>query len=124
MRGKVYLANLRNYKDCKTEINFLIANSNKGMHGNLIHVPILAPSNELLSDILNSETEETRQANLDKFKIYKSRPAVRAMLFDMRQLLDLGKNICLICYCEETARCHRRIVGNWFADLGYEVIFD
>lgn len=124
MKGKVYLANLRNYKEYSCKLNFMITLSNKAIHGNLVHVPGLGPTATLFNEIKSSESEEIRKINMYKFKAYKDRPSVKALMFDMRQLLDMGNDICLICFCEDVNRCHRNIVGNWFGTLGYDVIYN
>lgn len=123
MKGKVYLANLRNYREFHCDVNFMITLSNRGLHGNLIHVPNLGPSATLFQDLKSSETEEERNMHMQRFKAYKNRPVVKAIIFDMRRLLDMGKDICLICFCEDVTRCHRSIVGSWFEELGYVVFY-
>ncbi|GAA0101563.1 hypothetical protein UT300012_22780 [Paraclostridium bifermentans] len=125
-KGKVYLASIREYKECNCRANFLITVSRKGVHGTLVPFDKLAPSSILFEEILiakeNKDEEHLRKC-LDKFRGYRPRPGVQAGIHLIKQLLDLGQNVALVCYCSDVELCHRKIVGDWFSDLEYEVVY-
>lgn len=125
-RGKVYITSIRNYQTCNCRANYLITVSKKGLHGSLVPFDRLAPSPVLFNEMLDAKKSGDKEAferGLEKFKSSKVRPGVQAGIQILRELLDLGQDITLSCYCENLDECHRKIVGEWFEELGYEVIY-
>ena len=125
-RGKVFITTIRNYQSCNCRANFLITVSKKGLHGTLVPFDRLAPSSVLFEEMMKAKKdndEEKFQEGLSKFRSYKLRPGVQAGIQVLRELLDLGQSITLSCYCEDLDKCHRKIVGEWFEELGYEVVY-
>lgn len=45
-------------------------------------------------------------------------------LYHIKELLDSGKDVEILCFCRSYKRCHRRIVGDMFKKFKYDVIFN
>ncbi len=41
----------------------------------------------------------------------------------IQQRLDEGKDVALACYCEQVQYCHRKLVGDYFKNKDYEVVY-
>ena len=125
-KGKVFITTIRNYQSCNCRANFLITVSKRGLHGTLVPFDRLAPSPLLFEEMMKAKKnndEDSFQRGLQKFRGYRLRPGVQAGIQILRELLDLGQDITLSCYCEDLDKCHRKIVGEWFEQLEYEVVY-
>lgn len=107
-----------------------------------IHVPQLAPSEKLFNDAIykwkklkftKKEKEEMIKGNThtwwDLFeqrfiKESNERIDFKRAYKRLREHLDSGKNIILVCYCDNVKHCHRSIEGEMLVRDGYKVIFE
>lgn len=55
------------------------------------------------------------------YEMNNSKPFIRAYN-RLKEHLDAGKDIILICYCEDCRRCHRRLIADKLKEDGYDVI--
>ncbi|NGS95794.1 DUF488 domain-containing protein [Clostridium perfringens] len=80
----------------------------------------LAPSEGLLNAYKNDliSQDDFRNKFLDELDNVKSANT----LFLIQSLLDMGVNICLLCYESNNDFCHRRIVAEIFDEAGYKII--
>lgn len=81
----------------------------------------LAPSNDLLYAFKKENIDwETYYVRYKREVIYN--PTVVDALNTIYNHLKLGEDIALICYCTDDRYCHRGILGEYYKDLGIEVI--
>jgi uncharacterized protein YeaO (DUF488 family) len=80
----------------------------------------LAPSEGLLKAYKNGliSQDDFRNKFLDELDNIKSANT----LFLIQSLLDMGVNICLLCYESNNDFCHRHIVAEIFDEAGYKII--
>lgn len=111
----------------------------KGVHVGFLHVPQLAPSQSLFSKTNNvwkkfkmSQDDAKYLRNIksnDWFDLYKrdylyqikNDKEMQRYIARVMQRLDEGKNIMMVCYCEDYHRCHRSILGEYIREKGYNV---
>ena len=86
---------------------------------NIHHVPDASPSFGLLSDIKQHRIEWREYVK--RFRKEMTYAPFQAVL-DKIEKHYWDKDIILICYCANEKNCHRRIVGNYFLEMGYEVV--
>lgn len=145
-KGHIQLCSLSkygNYKDNYTKRLFIVRNPMKINASNygMIHVPELSPSPELYKKYItrwkyNSFTNE-EQLKLDRlglgatwWSLYyeefieqMDKEEMQINLNRIIELLEQGTDILLICFCGDLEHCHRKILGQYFASLGYRVNF-
>jgi Uncharacterized conserved protein len=146
MKGYVQLAckdRAGEYNLDKFDIKLQIVLSIKqGLKTGFIHVPHLAPSEGLYSVTMykwkklkftKEEKERMRVGETGTWwDLYKERFIKEANESDkfkraykrLKEHLDSGRNIILICYCDDVTRCHRSIIGEMLVNDGYNVIFE
>lgn len=114
--------------------------TNQGIKVDFLHTPQLAPSPELFAKTMNvwkkfkfSDEDLNYLKSIhsnDWFDLYR-RDYLKQIEtdYDMQRYikrvckrLDEGKNIIMCCYCKNIDKCHRKILGEYFRQLGYEVI--
>lgn len=119
----------------------IVLSIKKGLRTGFVHVPHLAPSKKLYNDAmyrwkkLKFTKEEKEKLSKGKtgtwWDLYEKRFVIEAKTRAdfkiaykrLKEHLDNGNNIILICYCEDGYRCHRSIVGNLLENDGYLVIY-
>ncbi len=137
-----YLSNLRKL-DLKNEIVLFIVRKNLGIENqDLIHVPELSPSLELFEKVKRWKKEDFRENEFNFLKktgeypdwwpLYeiafekeiRERKDMKKYLKAVEKRLKEGKDVYLVCFCKSVEKCHRGILGKYFAEKGYEVIFE
>lgn len=142
MKGHVQLCSLsqyKNYKDNYTKKLFIVRSPGKvnAEQYGMVHVPELAPSPELFKTYqtrwkYNKFTEEEKKIITpagDWFYLYTveyikqmyNDPDMKMCIDRIQELLDEGTNVLLVCFCGSYENCHRSILGDYYAQLGYEV---
>lgn len=120
----------------------IVLSIKKGLRTGFIHVPQLAPS-EKLYNVTMYKWKKLKFTKKEKeimsvgetgtwWDLYKERFIKEANELNnfkraykrLREHLDSGRNIILICYCDDVLRCHRSIVGDMLVMEGYEVFFN
>jgi uncharacterized protein YeaO (DUF488 family) len=122
-KSKIYLSSLSKSKNLPDNvIKLFIARQpikNMGKY-DLKHVTELAPSKELLYDYKGDKI--TWKEYVDLYREEMRSINARKMLNKIIDYLDMCNDIALICYCGSSSNCHRNIVGNYFKEIGKEVI--
>lgn len=146
MRGYVQLASfndLDNYNLDKFKIKLqIVLSTKKGIKIDFIHVPHLAPSSNLYRNTmykwkkLKFSQEEKEKMSKGKtgtwFDLYeekfiedsKVRNDFKRAYNRLKEHLEEGRNIILVCYCEDVYKCHRRIIGDMLVKDGYDVKYE
>jgi uncharacterized protein YeaO (DUF488 family) len=74
-----------------------------------VWLPNLAPSEALLKDALNAQTDHHWKAFARKYRAEMKHPDV-ARLLDTFAALSHQSNFSVGCYCEDEGRCHRSLL--------------
>jgi uncharacterized protein YeaO (DUF488 family) len=86
----------------------------------VIWTPDLAPSLSLFSAYRTKKIiswPEYERRFREELESQKKKEKMRELWSKLKQ----GKNICLVCFCPKSDRCHRRIVGEYLAKYGAKV---
>lgn len=112
-----------NFENNKSRNNFLIVRNKKFNVKGAIWFPELSPSMELyLRTLENKKTDNNWfEGYKESFIEEMNKPIFQANLLVIRDLLDKGQTVTLICYCQDYTKCHRFIIAEYFKLLGYEV---
>lgn len=143
-KGHIQLCSLSKYKDFKdnyTKKLFIVRNPMKvncELYG-MVHVPELAPSPELYKKYITrwkynefTQEEENRLKDFgpgatwwslyyEQFIAQMHEDYMQVNLARIIELLNQGVDILLVCFCGNLEHCHRKILGDYYASLGYEV---
>ena len=84
-----------------------------------VWLPLLAPSQELVTLALRSTDERSWKAFERKYLAEMNKPDPSRVL-DLLAALSRQTNFSLGCYCEDEARCHRSILKKLLAERGAE----
>lgn len=121
MKGKVYttyFANVKNVPDGVHKI-FVARHRPKGEIQDVIYIPDLAPSRELLWRYKNKEIEFSKFAELYLKELWE--PNSQVLINKIRNnFLNDGKDVCFICYEKDFKECHRFLLASEFIKQGYE----
>ena len=83
-----------------------------------VWLPDLAPSQELVSEIMHSAGDEKAWRAFErKYRIEMKRPEA-ARLLDLLAALSQQTNFSVGCYCEREQRCHRSILRALLVERG------
>ena len=82
-----------------------------------VWLPILAPSQALLTSALRIETDRQWQAFVKRYRIEMGKPDASRVL-DLLAALSHGTNLAVGCYCENESRCHRSVLRQLLVDKG------
>jgi uncharacterized protein YeaO (DUF488 family) len=82
-----------------------------------IWLPILAPSQELVSFALRSEDARSWKVFERKFRAEMNHPDASRTL-DLLAALSHQTNLSLGCYCEDEGRCHRSVLRRLLTERG------
>mgnify|MGYP001248594206 CR=1 FL=1 len=122
--GKIILCGIDSL-DVTANIKLFIARVKPKSIAGWIHVPQLAPSAKLFNQYIMWRRQGLWPG---KWKTYEEQflAEIKAMgnyLARIQQHLDEGKDVALACYCKQVQYCHRKLVGDYFKDKGYEVVY-
>ena len=84
-----------------------------------VWLPILAPSQELVTFAQRSQNERSWKTFKHKFRAEMSKPDA-ARLLDLLAAFSRQTNFSLGCYCENEERCHRSILKELLGERGAE----
>ena len=82
-----------------------------------VWLPILSPSQKLVSFALSSQDERSWKSFERKFRAEMNAPDA-ARLLDFLAALSHQTNFSLGCYCEDESNCHRSILRQLLASRG------
>ena len=85
-----------------------------------VWLPILAPSQELVSFALASQDERSWKTFERKYRAEMNQPDA-ARTLDLLAALSHQTNLSVGCYCEHEERCHRSVLRDLLAERGAEV---
>lgn len=115
--------NVNDFKNYKSDYNFIITRRLLYKVGGAVHFPSLSPSEELF--ITTLEDKKTNDNWYDRYEksFIKELNSDEFMshIYMICELLDEGFDVTLMCYCKELSKCHRRLVAEKFRELGYSV---
>lgn len=112
------LSKLRNHK---SSINFLAVRYQLNEVNGVVHLPQLSPSPTLFSILKGCKTVEEFNNNRTKFRKEMETCESRAAIQAVMELLDLGQDITITCYCGNHELCHTKFLAEIFEEAGYEV---
>lgn len=119
----------------------IVLSIKKGLLRGFTHVPHLAPSEDLYNIAMykwkklkfkKEEKEKMARGETGTWwDLYKerfisetkTRVDFRRAYKRLKQCLDNGDNVILVCFCENLQRCHRSIVGHMLEEDGYKVVY-
>lgn len=137
MKGAVYLsyyANADKIENChKVAISRWLPRSikkcskiydskEKGMY---VHLPELSPSENLLRSYKNEEINIDTMLSLFDKEIKGSilmNPYVDSLIKSLNAFINQGNNVAFVCYEKDSNLCHRKIIGEIFKEMGYNII--
>jgi uncharacterized protein YeaO (DUF488 family) len=82
-----------------------------------VWLPLLSPSQELVSFALKSDTEKSWNRFRRKFRVEMKQPDATRLL-DLLAALSHQTNFSLGCYCENEKRCHRSVLKELLKERG------
>ena len=85
-----------------------------------VWLPILAPSQDLVSFAQQSRDERSWKTFTRKYRAEMKQPAA-ARVLDLLAALSRHANFSVGCYCEDERRCHRSILRELLAERGAEL---
>lgn len=83
-----------------------------------VWLPDLAPSQELVSEIMHSGGDEKAWRRFEKKYRAEMKQPERARLLDLLAALSQQTNFAVGCYCEHEDRCHRSILRALLEERG------
>jgi uncharacterized protein YeaO (DUF488 family) len=84
-----------------------------------VWLPILSPSQELVSFALQAKDERSWKAFERRFRAEMNKPDP-ARVLDLLAALSHQTNFSVGCYCENEERCHRSVLRKLLAERGAE----
>jgi uncharacterized protein YeaO (DUF488 family) len=85
-----------------------------------VWLPLLAPSQELVTFALASHDERSWKTFEKKYRAEMNKPDA-ARLLDLLAALSHQTNFSVGCYCEKEDRCHRSLLRELLAECGAEI---
>jgi uncharacterized protein YeaO (DUF488 family) len=124
--GKLFTSNPRGLKNLTVEAEIWQITRGKTIIPNTVLVRGLAPSKELFAKFLGKWKqldpkmwwEEYEELFLSELKTEEKKSMLRVLYSSIKS----GKNVVLLCFCKDARFCHRRLVGQFMAEHGTEVI--
>lgn len=122
-KGKVYLCCLGRLKSVPKENNhfFLVTRGKRSIKG-VRQTCELAPSYGLFNHYNKHWKNKPHHEWWPQYNQWYLNELNKNFLNKLKEGLDQGKNITLICFCGDTEKCHRRILGEFFAKQNYETL--
>ncbi|MEW4368935.1 DUF488 family protein, N3 subclade [Paenibacillus kandeliae] len=122
--GKLYTSNLPGLKKLNTDADRLLITRAGAEISNVEVVRALSPSADLFHTIWNKRKELTDNSWWPEYeRRFKQELTSEEKLHALRDVykrLLRGQNVVLICFCKDHRYCHRRLVGQFFAQYGVE----
>jgi uncharacterized protein YeaO (DUF488 family) len=122
--GRIILCSIKNLAAADVKI-FAARVKPTGLPQGWIHVPQLAPSAELFSKYVAWRHKNMWPGMWAAYKkqfVTEMRNMTR-YLTRIEEHLQAGRDVAIACYCHDVKHCHRGILGEYFAGLGYQVIW-
>lgn len=85
-----------------------------------VWLPILAPSQELVSFALASQDERSWKTFVRKYRAEMNDPDA-ARTLDLLAALSHQTNVSVGCYCENEERCHRSVLRELLVERGADI---
>jgi uncharacterized protein YeaO (DUF488 family) len=85
-----------------------------------VWLPLLSPSQELVSFALGAPDERAWKTFQRKFRAEMKQPEASRVL-DVLAALSHQTNFAIGCYCENEQRCHRSVLKELLAERGAEI---
>jgi len=85
-----------------------------------VWLPVLSPSQELVTFALQSRDEKSWKAFARRFRAELNQPDA-ARVLDLLAALSHQTSFSVGCYCENEQRCHRSILRQVLAERGAEI---
>ena len=85
-----------------------------------VWLPELAPSEELVKQALQAESDKEWKAFARRYRAEMKRPEA-ARLLGLLAALSRRTDLAVGCYCEDEARCHRSVLRELLGEHGAEV---
>ena len=127
MKGILYLNSIRDFSSIQCDFRFEITRYPKlQKYPQVTLMQSLAPSVRLLN-FFKAHTKLSEDTLLTYYYQYKmelsnSIQAKKDIKY-IQDCLDQGNSVQLICFCSDFRYCHRTILGKWFEQKGYSVIY-
>ena len=121
-KGEVFLCCLGRLKSVPRDNNFvfLVTRGKRSIDG-VRQTTELAPS----KDLFYKYTNLWKKSSENWWHLYEKQYLDEldlSFIDKLREGLDSGKNITLVCFCGDETRCHRSILKKLFTELNYETI--
>ena len=90
-----------------------------------VHIPEFAPDEDILREYKKGEAtfnELLLNMHVCLDTEMKQQSKVKFLIDNFCKLLDKGENIAFVCYEKDLESCHRKVIGDLFEKLGYNVI--
>lgn len=85
-----------------------------------VWLPMLSPSQELVTKALHAENEREWNAFVRRFRAEMKQPDPSRVL-DTLAALSHQTNFAIGCYCEDESHCHRSVLRELLAERGAEL---
>ena len=123
MKGKLYLASHYELDVIPSNIN-IINIARKDMSGVNDKRISLAPSRELFNWYMNNKNNVNGFDDYEKVYMNQLKNNKYALneLSSIKNMLESGKDVCLLCFCRNINTCHRSLIGRLFKNKGFDVI--
>lgn len=125
-KGKLYTSNPAGLKFFKEEADLLQIMRAGPDLVNTIRVKELSPSDQLFQSYIRSWRTKPPEK---WWPLYEERfmdeLKTEEKIYGLREVykkLLLGRNVVLICFCDDHRICHRKLVGEFFKPYGVEAI--
>jgi uncharacterized protein YeaO (DUF488 family) len=124
--GKLFTSSPSGLKNLHVEADIWQITRGKALISTAIMVRGLAPSNELFAKYLNKWKHLHPEQWWNDYKILFQKEMESdekiANLRSLYKILKAGRNVVLLCFCEDPAYCHRRLVGEFFSKYNINII--
>lgn len=137
MKGNVYLtyyANADKIENCyKVAISRWLPKSIKkctkiydsNQKGVYVHIPQFAPEEDFLSSYKVGDIDIATmlsEFDLHMRELLNYDIAIKRLVNDICLFIDKGNNVAFVCYEKDSDLCHRKIIGEIFKRMGYNII--
>lgn len=137
MKGNIYLtyyANADKIENChKVAISRWLPRSIKKCEkiydskekGVYVHIPQFSPKEDYLSSYKVGDIDIATMLSIfdnDMRKLLKTDPFAARLMDSLKYFIDQGNNVAFVCYEKDSNLCHRKIIGEIFKEMGYNII--
>lgn len=85
-----------------------------------VWLPELAPSDALVAKALTAVTDRDWASFVKRYRAEMKRPAATRLL-DLLAAMSKTADLAVGCYCENSARCHRSVLGELLKERGARI---